>query len=109
MTKRGNIPAGSSKDYFKVAVLISTIDHLLSELEFNFSHIQVQPAACGMYLITKNLQNMSHVLHHNIFQFFEWALPSLHTFNEEFYVLKQMWPDVVDDGPDTLQTSLVAC
>ena len=29
MTKRSNIPAGSSKDYFKVAVLIPTIDHLL--------------------------------------------------------------------------------
>ena len=29
MIKRSNIPAGSSKDYFKVAVLIPTIDHLL--------------------------------------------------------------------------------
>ena len=54
MTKRSNIPAGSSKDYFKVAILIPTIDHLLSELEFRFSQIQVH-AACGMYLIPKNL------------------------------------------------------
>ena len=72
MTKRSNIPAGSSKDYFKVAVLIPTIDHLLSELEFRFSQIQVH-AACGMYLIPKNLQDMSSVHRDNIFQFFKWA------------------------------------
>ena len=66
MTKRSNIPAGSSKDYFKVAVLIPTIDHLLSELEFRFSQIQVH-AACGMYLIPKNLQDMSSVHRDNIF------------------------------------------
>ena len=54
MTKRSNIPAGSSKDYFKVAVIIPSIDHILSELEFRFSQIQVH-AACGMYLIPKNL------------------------------------------------------
>ena len=70
MTKRSNTPARSSKDYFKVAVLIPTIDHLLSELEFRFSQIQVH-AACGMYLIPKNLQVMSSVHHDNIFQFFE--------------------------------------
>ena len=75
MTKRSNIPAGSSKDYFKVAVLIPTIDHLLSELEFRFSQIQVH-VACGMYLIPKNLQDMSSVHRDNIFQFFEWAFPT---------------------------------
>ena len=32
MTKRSNIPAGSSKHYFKVAVLMPTIDHVLLEL-----------------------------------------------------------------------------
>ena len=108
MTKRSNIPAGSSKDYFKVAVLIPTIDHLLSELEFRFSQIQVH-AACGMYLIPKNLQDMSSVHRDNIFRFFEWALPSPQTFNQELDVWKQMWHDVVDDAPDTLQTSLAAC
>ena len=87
MTKRSNIPAGSSKDYFKVAVLIPTIDHLLSELEFRFSQIQVY-TACGMYLIPKNLQDMSCVHHDNIFQFFEWALPSPQTFNQELDVWK---------------------
>ena len=100
--------AGSSKDYFKVAVLIPTIDHLLSELEFRFSQIQVH-AARGMYLIPKNLQDMSSVHRDNIFQFFEWALPSPQTFNQELDVWKQMWHDVVDDAPDTLQTSLAAC
>ena len=45
----------------------------------------------------------------NIFQFFEWALPSPQTFNQELDVWKQTWHDVVDDAPDTLQTSLAAC
>ena len=62
-----------------------------------------------MYLIPKNLQDMSSVHHDNIFQFFEWALPSPQTFNQELDVWKQMWHDVVDDAPDTLQTSLAAC
>ena len=52
---------------------------------------------------------MSGVHHDNIFQFFEWALPSPQTFNQELDVWKQMWHDVVDDAPDTLQTSLAAC
>ena len=55
-------------------------------------------------LNSQNLQDMSSVHHDNIFQFFEWALPSPQTFNQE-----QMWHDVVDDAPDTLQTSLAAC
>ena len=62
-----------------------------------------------MYLIPKNLQDMSSVHRDNIFQFFEWALPSPQTFNQELDVWKQMWHDVVDDAPDTLQTSLAAC
>ena len=62
-----------------------------------------------MYLIPKNLQDMSSVHHDNIFQFFEWSLPSPQTFNQELDVWKQMWHDVVDDAPDTLQTSLAAC
>ena len=52
---------------------------------------------------------MSSVHRDNIFQFFEWALPSPQTFNQELDVWKQMWHDVVDDAPDTLQTSLAAC
>ena len=52
---------------------------------------------------------MSSVHHDNIFQFFEWALPSPQSFNQELDVSKQMWHDVVDDAPDTLQTSLAAC
>ena len=47
--------------------------------------------------------------HDNIFQFFEWALPSPQTFNQELDVLKWMWHDVVDDAPDTVQNSLAAC
>ena len=52
---------------------------------------------------------MSSVHRDNIFQFFEWALPSPQAFNQELDVWKQMWHDVVDDAPDTLQTSLAAC
>ena len=52
---------------------------------------------------------MSSVHCDNIFQFFEWALPSPQTFNQELGVWKQMWHDVVDDAPDILQTSLAAC
>ena len=54
-----------------------------------------------MYLIPKNLQDMSSVHCDNIFQFFEWVLPSPQTFNQELDVWKQMWHDVVDDAPDT--------
>ena len=60
-------------------------------------------------LIPKNLQDMSSVHRDNIFQFFEWALPSPQTFNQELDIWKQMWHDVDDDAPDTLQTSLAAC
>ena len=52
---------------------------------------------------------MSSVHLDNIFQFFELALPSPQTFNQELDVCKQMWHDVVDDAPDTLQTYLAAC
>ena len=62
-----------------------------------------------MYLIPKNLPDMSSVHRDNIFEFFKWALSSPQTFNQELDVWKQMWHDVVDDAPDTLQTSLAAC
>ena len=46
MTKRSNIPAGSSKDYFKVAVLIPTIDHLLSRVGIQ---ILTDTSSCSMW------------------------------------------------------------
>ena len=59
------------------------------------------------------------VHHDNKFQFFEWALPSPQTFNQELDIWKQMWHDVVDDLEPattdhecralTIQTSLAAC
>ena len=52
---------------------------------------------------------MSSVHCDNIFKFFEWALPSPQTFNQELYVWKHMWHDVLDHAPHTLQPSLKAC
>ena len=55
-----------------------------------------------MYLIPKEIQDMSSVHHDNIFQFIEWALHSPQTFNQEVHVWKQMWHDGVDDASHTV-------
>ena len=112
MTKRRNIPAGSSKDYFTCwSPHPYNWSIYFPRWNYSDSHRYTVHAACGMYLIHKrNLQDMSSVHRDNIFQFFEWALPSPQTFNQELDVWKQMWHDVVDDAPDTTRRPrLAAC
>ena len=46
MTKRSNVPAGSLKDYFKAAVLIPTIDHLLFRVGIQ---ILTDTSSCSMW------------------------------------------------------------
>ena len=38
-TKQKNIPSATTDEYYKRAVFIPTIDHLIAELEFQFSSV----------------------------------------------------------------------
>ena len=59
-TKQTNVPSVTTDEYFKWAVFIPVIDHLMAELEFWFSCIQVNVTQ-GMYLIPENLSKMSNI------------------------------------------------
>ena len=81
-TKRSNVPSVTTDEYFKQAVFIPVIDHLMAELEFRFSCIQVNGTQ-GLYLIPENLSQMSNVERDKISKFFDWVLPYPATFNQE--------------------------
>ena len=76
MTNRSNILGKNAQEYYKVITFYTIIDHLVVELDLRFSQIQVS-AVCGMYLISKNIVEMTDEHRDNTFKFFEWALPSL--------------------------------
>ena len=58
MTRRTNVPSTTCQPYYKLAVFVPTIDHLISQLVFRFSTIQVN-ATYGLYLIPQYLDTMT--------------------------------------------------
>ena len=75
-TNRSNIHGKSAQEYYKVTLFIPIIDHIVAEVDLRFSQIEVS-AVCGMYLIPKNIVEMTDEhrdTHYNTFKFFEWAL-----------------------------------
>ena len=85
-----------------------TIDHLISELEYRFSSIQVN-ATCGLYLIPQHLDTKKKEHRDNAFSLFEWALTSPETFNEEIEVWKARQLGQVITMPKDLTESLDSC
>ena len=66
-------------------------------------------AVCGIYLIHRNIVAMTDEDRDNTFKFFEWALPSPQTFNQELGVWRKMWQKAIVDVPRKLAGSLEAC
>ena len=96
------------KSTIKFNFFISIIDHLVAELHLRFSEIQVS-AVCWMYLIPKNIVEMTDEHRDNISKFFEWALPSPQTFNQELGVWRKMLQKASVGVPSNLECSLEAC
>ena len=86
MTNRSNMLGKSSQEYYKVTLFMPLIDHLFAELDLRFSQIKVS-AVCGMYLIPKNIVEMTDEHRDNTFKFFEWTLSSPQTFNQHIQIL----------------------
>ena len=107
-TKRTNVPSVTTDEYFKWAVFIPVIDHLMAELEFQFSCIQVNVTQ-GMYLIPENLSKMSNIERDQISNFFDWVLPSPATFNQEIELWKTKWKAEGILIPNSLSQTLDVC
>ena len=108
MTNRSNLPGKSAQEYYKVTLFIPIIDHLVAELEIRFSHIQVN-VVCGMYMIPKNIVAMTKEQRYNTFKFFECALPSPQTFNQELGIWRKMWQKASVGVPSKFASSLEGC
>ena len=107
-TKRNNVPSTSTEEYYKLAVFIPTLDHLISELESRFSRIH-EHATQGMFLIPDNLSSMTIAEKDNVCKAFEWALPSPLTFSQEVDLWKTKWQTPGIHVPNTLAESLESC
>ena len=70
-----------------MAVLISTIDYLASELEFKFSNIHIS-AMHSMFIIPQYLTNMTNEHRDNTFKLSEWVPPSLQKFDQDMELKK---------------------
>ena len=107
-TKQKNIPSTTTDEYYKRAVFIPTINHLIAELEFRFSSVQVNGTQ-GMYLIPENLSMLSNVERYQISDFFDWVLPSPATFNQEIDLWKTKWKAEGVQIPSSLSQTLDVC
>ena len=99
MTRRTNIPSTTPQQYYKLAVLIPPTDHLISELEFRFLNTAVY----------KSKLHVICTLYHSTFSFFEWALSSPETFNQEIDIWKTRWQGQVIIMTQNLTKSLDSC
>ena len=81
-TKRSNVPSATTDKYYKRGVFIPAIDHLISELEFRFSSVQLNGTQ-GMYLVSENLDMLCNIKRNQIANFFDWVLPSPGTLNQK--------------------------
>ena len=107
-TQRTNIPSTTAEEYYKLAVFIPTIDHMITQLDFQFSQIQ-KHATQGMYLIPQNLSTLNNAIRDDILKVFEWALPSAQTFYQEVDLWKTKWRTAGVHIPQTLKDSLNSC
>ena len=62
-----------------------------------------------MYLIPKNIVEMTDEYRDKTFKFFEWALLSPQTFNQELGVWRKMWQKASVRAPSKLASSLEIC
>ena len=107
-TKRSNVPSATTDEYYKIGVSIPVIDHLITELEFRFSSVQVNGTQ-GMYLIPENLGMLSNRERNEIADFFDWVLPSPATFNQEVDLWKTKWQAEGVQIPKSLSQTLDVC
>ena len=107
-TKQKNIPSATTDEYYKRAVCIPTIGHLIAELEFHFSSVQVNGTQ-GMYLVLENLSMLSNVERDQISDFFDWVLPSPAIFSQEINLWKTKWKAEGVQIPSSLSQTLDVC
>ena len=108
MTNRSNIPGRNTQEYYKATLFIPIIDHLVAERYLRFSQTYVS-TVCGMYVLPKNIVEMTDEHRANTLQFFEWALPSPQTFNQKLGCWRKMWQKASVGVPSKLVNSLEAC
>ena len=107
-TKQSNVPSATTDEYYKIGVFIPAIDHLITEIEFRFSSVQVNGTQ-GMYLIPENLGMLSNTERNQIADFFDWVLPSPATFNQEIDLWKTKWKAEGVQIPKSLSQTLDVC
>ena len=112
-THRDNVPALTPEEYFRRAVTVPFLDHMISHMETRFSDLQ-QKAMMALNIIPSFIvheyptafahsedDNLTHLV-----EFFRDDLPSPSTVDQEMKLWRSKWQNSVGEVPDTPMMSL---
>lgn len=108
-TKRNNVPAESPEDYYRRALTIPFLDHLLSEMASRFSALQDR-ASEGMRLVPSVFANSATMPSPDDLCFYEEDLPSQRSLSAELEQWRIEWANKpTKETPSTIAAALGAC
>jgi len=107
-TQRQNVPAESPLIYYRRAVFVPLLDHLIEELGSRFS-VMAQRAVQVLCLLPHNLSTMTPAKAQSLMEVYENDLPSPQTFHQELKMWTSKWQLAKASGgvvPGSLTTTL---
>ncbi|XP_071835292.1 52 kDa repressor of the inhibitor of the protein kinase-like [Apostichopus japonicus] len=104
-TMRSNIEANSPEDYWRKAIFITYLDHLISEFNSRFTHAS-KVATRSLSLLPAHIHNLNDEEMSDIHQFYAADMPSPNTFTHEINLWKREWRSTIEDRPKDIEETL---
>lgn len=102
---RSNIEGNSREDYWRKAIFITYLDHLISEFNSRFTHAS-KVAARSLSLLPAHIHNLNDEEMSDIHQFYAADMPSPNTFTHEINLWKREWRSTIEDRPKDIEETL---
>ena len=104
-TLRSNVEADTPQAYWRRAVFIPFVDHLLSELSTRFTQLN-KKAIQGLLLLPPNLTSLTEAKILEIYEHFNEDLPEPEAFRQEVKLWKERWNCCLTPVPHSLSETL---
>ncbi|KAK3104654.1 hypothetical protein FSP39_007252 [Pinctada imbricata] len=105
-TQRSNVPASTTKEYFKRSVFIPYVDALIQQLEMRFSNLAEQSTK-ALLLIPANMAHISQSDINDLKEIYGSDMPDVESLGQELVLWKHMWSRQDEqERPQTLTGTL---
>ena len=104
-TKRNNVPAENSKEYFRRSVYLPFADLMLQQLNLRFNTLSKQ-ALQGIYLIPSNIDQLTDDIVNNLLECYNSDLPSRSSLWQEISLWKRLWA-TSSNKPNDISSTLI--